>query len=254
MTHKPIVSDDVSDTPVGGAVRKTTQEVICGDCLEVINTLEDNSVDCIIADPPFSSGARQTSSMRARKGLVRSDWQEKWFGTDNLSSLGFLFFMRGVLLSSFQKIKESGHIYLFIDWRNYPLLFQVMESAGFRVNNLIVWDKVHFGMGTNYRNQHELIIFASKGQPKESNNHSLSNVISIKRVRSEIHPTEKPVELLEKFVENSTNEGEVILDMFAGSGSTLVAAKKKGRNFIGIEISPEYCEIARQRLQQQTLL
>jgi site-specific DNA-methyltransferase (adenine-specific) len=193
--------------------------------------------------------------MRAKKGMNRGEkWEKEWFGTDNLSSLGFMFFMRGILLATYQKLKVGGHIYCFIDWRNYPLLFQIMESAGFRVNNMIVWDKVHFGMGTNFRNQHELILFASKGMPKPCNNRGLGNVMSVKRTRSDVHPTEKPLELIAELIKTSSANNDTVYDPFMGSGTTARACMDLGRNYIGSEISAEYCKIAESRLRQDVLL
>jgi site-specific DNA-methyltransferase (adenine-specific) len=220
-----------------------------GDCIDVLSTIDNESVDCFMSDPPYSSGARQTSTMRARKGMLRADkWKEDWFGTDNASSYGFMFFMRGVMLSAMNKCKTGAHIYSFIDWRNYPLLFGVFESAGVRVNNMIVWDKEIFGMGTNYRNQHELIIFGSKGAPAESQRLDIPNVISSRRVRQDSHPTEKPVGLMEILISVSTKEGDTILDPFMGSGTTGVAAVKMGRGFIGIEADPEHFKTAERRI------
>jgi len=195
--------------------------------------LDDESIDLIISDPPYSSGARQTSQLRQRKGMLRSEkFHEQWFGTDNLSTAAFMFFMRGITLQSFQKMKPGGHMYLFIDWRNYPLLVNVLETAGWRINNLLVWDKEIFGMGTNFRNQHELVIFCSKGHPKECNRHDLANVLRSKRVKQENHPTEKPEYLISHFVDMSSSEGDIVLDPYAGSGTTAFACRELGRKFI----------------------
>jgi len=224
-------------------------QIVCGDCLEVMKTLPDESVDLTIADPPYSSGARQTNQMRVRDGMNRANkWQGQWFGTDNLSSYGFMFFLRGLALSLFQKSKMGAHFYCFIDWRNYPLLFGSVESAGWRVNNLLVWDKQIFGMGDNYRNQHELIIFASKGKPHECNRKDVSNILRVKRITVEEHPTEKPIELIEKMVGMSSSVGDFVVDPFIGSGTTAVVCARLRRNYFGIDISPEYCEIAQKRL------
>jgi len=215
-----------------------------------MKTLPDNSVDAVVTDPPYSSGARQTNQLRARKGMLRSEkWKEEWFGTDNLSSYGFMFFMRGLLLSTFEKCKPGAHLYIFIDWRNYPLLSGVLESAGWRINNMIVWDKEIFGMGANYRNQHELIVFCSKGAPKKSYRHDVPNVIGSKRIRQVTHPTEKPIDLINTFLSVSTQEGDTVLDPFMGSGTTGAACVQAKRHFIGIEIDPTYFDIATRRIE-----
>jgi len=220
-----------------------------GDCLEILSTLEAGSVDAVITDPPYSSGARQTNQLRARGSMLRGEkWENEWFGTDNLSSVGFIFFMRGLALSLFDKCKYGAHLYIFIDWRNYPLLYQVIESAGWRVNNLLVWNKEIFGMGDNYRNQHELVILASKGTPGKCYRHDIPNVIDSKRVKQTNHPTEKPVDLIELFLQVSTQPNDIVLDPFMGSGTTGVACAQLGRRFLGCEISPEYFTIAQKRI------
>lgn len=181
--------------------------------------------------------------------MLRAEkWQNEWFGTDNLSTSGFMFFMRGVTFSLFQKAKVGTHFYCFIDWRNYPVLVNTIESTGWRINNLIVWDKEYFGMGRDYRNQHELVIFASKADPKPANRHDIANIIRVKRQKQDFHPTEKPVQLLKTMIEMSSNENEVVLDPFAGSGSTLMAAQELRRKWIGIDINPEYIKAATERL------
>jgi len=223
------------------------------DLMEGLNELDNESIDCIIIDPPYSSGARQTNQLRGKKGMNRGEkWINNWFGTDNLSTNGFMFFMRGAMMLAFEKAKPSSHAYIFIDWRNYPLLVNILESSGWRVNDMIVWDKKHFGMGYQYRNQHELVVFCSKGNPKKCNHHNIGNVISCKRIQTD-HPTEKPLELIEKFVLMSSNEGDVVLDFFMGSGTTAIASKKHNRNFIGFEISKKYVEMAEKRLNQEVL-
>jgi len=225
-----------------------------GDCLEILPTLEDGSIDTIITDPPYSSGARQSNQLRSRGAMLRGEkWQEEWFGTDNLSSIGFMFFMRGVSLLLFNKCIPGGHLYTFIDWRNYPLLYQIKESAGWRINNLIVWNKKIFGMGNNYRNQHELIIYASKGSANECHRHDVANIINSKRVRQDNHPTEKPLSLIKTLLSVSTKEGDIVLDPFMGSGTTGVACVQLNRNFIGIEIDENYFNLSEKRIKEAQL-
>lgn len=219
-----------------------------GDCIEIMQHIEH--VDLIIIDPPYSSGARQTNQLRSRGAMIRCEkFQNEWFGTDNCSTNAFMFFMRGCAVLSFQKLKSGAHFYSFIDWRNYPILSNVLESAGIRINNLIVWDKEFFGMGNNYRQQHELVIFGSKGQPKDCNMHNLSNVIRSKRKKQENHPTEKPINIYEDFIKMSTDEGDLVVDFFMGSGTAAAACERLKRKWIGIEISEPFCEDIAKRIE-----
>jgi site-specific DNA-methyltransferase (adenine-specific) len=229
-------------------------QLYLGDCLEIMPELAAGSVDAVVTDPPYSSGARQSNQMRARGAMLRSDkWEKAWMGTDNLSSYGFAFFMRGLLLACFEKCRDGAHLYSFIDWRNYPLLFGVAESAGWRVNNMLVWDKEIFGMGNGYRNQHELVLLCSRGAPSDYMRHDLPNVLSSRRVKQDAHPTEKPASLIGIMLSASSAPGSLVLDPFMGSGTTGVACVQTGRRFIGIEIDPGYFDIAKKRISEAQL-
>ncbi len=221
-------------------------QIIHGDCIEVIQGFPDFSIDCMIVDPPYSSGARQDAGKTTRGSMMRGNKFE-WFSHDNMSTLGFQWFIRHLLIRLKPKLKPNAAAYMFIDWRQYPTLSQIIESTGFRINNLIVWDKTYFGMGSHYRNQHELISFFSNGAPIKPKRHDIPNIIKIKNIpiTKRRHPTQKPYELIKVFIEVSTEKGDVILDPMCGSGASCVAAKLLGRNYVGIDINPEYVEISK---------
>jgi DNA modification methylase len=218
-----------------------------GDCLEVMATMSDASVDTIVADPPYSSGTRREAAKTLRaKTMIRGDRQ--WFGTDSLTTNGFVWLMRGFALECRRLLKDGGHLFVFIDWRMMPALSGAIESADLRPMSLIVWDKGHFGMGAHFRNQHELILHFAKGDPRPALRHDVANVIRQKSDRDSEHPTEKPVALLWQLISTVTPPGGVVLDPFAGSGSTLVAAREADCEGIGIEREAEYVAIAEARL------
>jgi len=140
----------------------------------------------------------------------------------------------------------------FYRWDVGDIFRQELANTKFILKSEIVWDKIIHGMGDlagAFAPQHENILFATKGRYEFSGNRP-TTIVRHRRVLPEelVHPAEKPVGLLGKLIHAITITGEVVLDPFCGSGTTCVAAKMLGRNYIGIDISEEYCEIARQRL------
>lgn len=218
-----------------------------GDCLGVLADVEQ--AHAVITDPPYSSGARTTAQMRGRGGMSRKDdWNDNPLPNDRLSVTGFTWLMRQVGLEAERVLVEGGSFLSFIDWRQYPTLYGCIESCNLQITNLVVWDKEVFGMGNGFRNQHELVLHASKGTARVFDR-SVPNVIGSKRISSsDLHPTEKPVGLLEEFVRVCTDVGEVVLDPFMGSGTTGAACVKNGRAFIGIELDERYFDVACERI------
>ncbi len=223
-----------------------------GDCRDILPQLE--SVDLVLTDPPYCSGARRDADRQVRGAMLRSLEDEDWFSNDAMTTWGFEWFLRSMLTQLRPRLLKGSHLYFFTDWRMQPVLYAMLESCGFRVNHSLVWDKGHFGMGAYWRNQHEHIVFASLGMPNEMLDHGRGSVLTCRAVSpdSRIHPTEKPIELIREII--TAVPGDLILDPFMGSGTTLRAAKDLGRRAIGIEIEEKYCEIAVKRLAQEVLL
>lgn len=222
--------------------------IINGDCLEEIMKMPDGSVDALVTDPPFSSGTREANKTM-RNSMIRSD-DAKWFGSDNMSTDGFGYLIRSCAKEWRRILKDGGTALVFIDWRMQAIVSSAIESADLRKIGLIVWNKTFFGMGSGFRNQHELVLHFSKNKPSPVNRKDCGNVIDCKPIRGGVHPTEKPVELLSRMIDVVTRSGETVVDPFMGSGSTGVACVQLGRKFIGIEREAEYCDIARTRISE----
>lgn len=220
-----------------------------GDCLDVLRSMPDVSVDAVVTDPPYCSGARTAAAVTNRGGMSRGEkWKSKPLDSDQMTSTGFVWMMRHVARESLRVLKPGGWFVSFIDWRQYPALYGAVETTNLRVCNMVVWDKASFALGNGFRNQHELALVATKGVGIP-HNRSTGNVIQAKRLpKSEIHPTEKPANLMAQILNVVAPAGGVVLDPFAGSGTTGVAAMREGMRFVGVEREPEYAEIARARI------
>ena len=149
--------------------------------------------------------------------------------------------------------KLDAHIYIFCSYHNVDIFKQEIEKYR-KLKNILIWEKNNTGMGDlegDYAPKYEMVLFASNGKRKLNNGRD-PNIIKARRTQNEHHPTEKPIDLMEYFIAKSTQVGDTVLDTFAGSGSTLIAAKNLQRRFIGFEIDDEYCETIQKRLQHTT--
>lgn len=223
-----------------------------GDCRDAIAEIPAG-VDLVVTDPPYASGARRDADRQVRGAMLRSMEDADWFSHDAMTAWGFSWFIRSVFSDLRPKLSNGAHVYAFIDWRQTPNLYGMLEATGYRVNQCLVWAKPHFGMGSYWRNQHENIVFASNGQPKAMLNRGMGSVITAAAVspESRVHPTEKPVALLVALIRGVP--GGLVFDPFCGSGTTLAAARLAGRRAIGVELEERYCEIAAKRLAQGAL-
>ena len=214
-------------------------QIICGDCLEVMREFPDNCIDLLVTDPPYSIGTTSTGNKGSwmDNNLIRPFF-EMW--TDEIYRL----------------LKSEGEFYINTDWRTYSFIYPIIVQK-MRVSNCIVWDYEWIKAGSHYRFSHEFIIYGQKNEGKKRKfNASGRDVWRIPPINFTIdkhHPAEKPLALVSKMIENSSKEGDIILDTFAGSGTTAVACKKLSRKFIGIEIDKKYIVVAEKRLKQEVL-
>lgn len=221
-----------------GHIHIQENSVIHGDSLTVLRQMEPESVDAIITDPPY--------------GI---DYHTKGTGaTIKNDKAPFIWF----LYDAFRVLKSGasgqGTLVCFTRWDVEQTFIDAMKIAGFLVKSEIIWDKVMHGMGdckAQFAPTHENIIFAVKGKFSFPGSRP-KDVISFHKLSGSqmIHPTEKPVGLLTSLVTSVTKPGDLILDPFAGSGSTLIAAKKTGRRFIGIEMDETYYQKAARRIEE----
>lgn len=214
--------------------------IIRGDCLEVMKEMEDSSIDLILTDPPYGMD-------------YQSSWRTEKF--DKISDDNNLDWIPEFLKESYRILKNNTHIYIFCNEYSIGQWRKELKEAGFTIKRMLVWVKNNHTSGDlegDYANKTEYIMFAHKGRRKLNGSRS-NNVWNVDRAVCENHPTVKPIPLLMFLIEKSSEEGDLILDPFAGSGTTGRACKDLHRNFILIEKEPKYVEVCKLRLQQQSL-
>ncbi len=234
-----------TSTDTVGFVKKYYQHggitIYHGDCREILPNLV-RCVDLVLTDPPFFMPATHYQS--------RVRYQRAWSDTSILAA-----FWGVVLDAALPTLKQTGHFIAFCNGDSYPVFYPEMYRR-FDYLKCLVWDKGHVGLGRVWRNQHELAI-AGRWDTSEFNEDGKlrADVFGFKATPSanREHPVEKPVQMLRWLIEPTAPMGGCVLDPFAGSGSTLVAAKSLGLRAIGIEGEEHYCEIAAKRLEQEVL-
>lgn len=226
--------------------------VLIGDAVAATLMLDDASVDAIITDPPYCSGGiSEASRTRAIGQGLRSENLRRfgWFTGDNMGTAGLAFLLRVLAFESVRVVKPSGSLIVFADWRMLSTVQPAIESAGLRFQNLLIWNKGSMGMGSGFRLQHECALHFTYGDP-EYHTADVANIGTYARVPSDerVHQAQKPVGLLREYVRVVCPPGGVVLDWFAGSSTTGVAALVEGRRYIAVDRDLEHAETSAQRL------
>ncbi|MFA0087436.1 site-specific DNA-methyltransferase [Vibrio sp. 10N.261.51.F12] len=199
------------------------------DAVEWLSTLPDTSVDLLITDPPYESLEKHRKIGTTTRLKVSKSSSNQWFEifeNERFESL---------IAQIYRVLKKNAHFYLFCDQETMFLIKPLAEQAGFKFWKPIIWDKVSIGMGYHYRARHEYILFFEKGKRK-LNDLGIPDILTHKRVYRG-YPTEKPVPLMETLISQSSNENELVVDPFFGSGATLIAANNLKRKAYGNDIS-----------------
>mgnify|MGYP000390796407 CR=1 FL=1 len=209
-----------------------------GDCLDVLRSMPDASVDAVVTDPPYGM---------AFQSAWRTDKAERFDQIAN-DDAPFVWF----LADAARIIKPGGCLICFCRWDSAEAFRLAIGWAGLSVKSQLVWDRVAHGMGdlkASAGPQHDTVWFATKGRyafhgtrPKSILRHQRPHGDALR------HPNEKPLSLMVSLVQDYVPPGGTVVDPFTGSGSTAEACVQTGRNFIGIELDPGYCEIARRRI------
>ena len=236
--------------------------LMCGDATnvsQVENLMNGDKADMVFTDPPYNTGMTSESQKGSGglwKGTKGSTWLSHMFN-DSYTAGEWEIFISSFIHSYWKIMKDNSVSYICLDWRrNHELIFHI-EECGFKRSNLIVWDKVVHGLGSDYKYTHEFINVCKKGNPKldtHQGDREYSDVWHIQRAmgKNENHATAKPIELMERAIRHASNKNYIVADLFGGSGSTLIACEKTNRKCYMMEISPQYCDIIIKRWEDFT--
>ncbi|MBR9706779.1 site-specific DNA-methyltransferase [Candidatus Pacearchaeota archaeon] len=207
-------------------------QIINGDCQEVMRQMPNNCIDLIITDPPYGDDTGY-------------GWNNKKIKNNKNPLVNCQ-----ALVECYRVLRKNATLYNFTNWKHYPFLVEfIMKYTNFKIRHVIVWKKHNFGLGWAFRHQYELILVLEKGKPKY-NLKNFSDVQTCSHINhdKENHPHQKPVDLIVKMLEHSSKEGDIVLDPFCGSGSVCMACEQTGRRWIGVELDEEWVGVAEARV------
>ena len=258
--------------------------VINQDCIEGMKTLEDNTVDLIIADPPYnlSKGGEWKWDNSVKLAGMGGNWNKVMESWDNMSLSEYFAFTITWLTEAQRILKPTGSMWIFGTYHNIGIINVVCQLLNIEIINEVIWYKGNAFPNLSGRRltaSHETILWCNKGGKKReyyfdydySKNGNfdydflkqpgkqmrtvwdISNNKEKRELEYGKHPTQKPLRILKRMIQLSSREGDIMLTPFLGAGSECVAAKELGRNYLGYEIDPQYVDITHKRLENAIL-
>lgn len=241
------------------SIEELRNQILCGDVLEKLKKIPDQSVDLVVTSPPYNLKNSSGNGMKDGRG-------GKWANAelingykhhdDNMPHDMYVAWQKACLTEMMRILKDDGAIFYNHKWRVQKGLIQDRQDivGDFPVRQIIIWKRkggINFNAGY-FLPTYEVIYMITKPKFKLAKGaNRFGDVWEIGQAKGIDHPAPFPVELIERVI-SSTN-AQIVLDPFMGSGTTAIAAKKLDRDYIGIEISPEYCDYAKERIEQETM-
>ncbi len=265
-------------------IAKLTNKIICAEAIELLQKLPENSIDLILADPPYNlSKGNQlgwAGSSQELKGFG-GKWDKVMESWDNMPLIDYFNFTYSWLKEAKRVLKPSGSIWIFGTYHNIGVINMIFQIIGVEIINEVVWYKRNSFPNLSGRRltaSHETLLWGHTGEKKRKyffdydrskEFHEASDLMKQKdkqmrtvwdipnnKDREEIkygkHPTQKPLKICKRIISLASKEGDLVLSPFAGAGTECLAAKELNRKYIGIELDPVYVEIANKRLSKST--
>jgi adenine-specific DNA-methyltransferase len=212
-------------------IEKFINRILLGDCIQVMGQMPEESVDCIVTDPPY------LCHFQSRDGrTVANDDRDDWLAP--------------AFAQMYRVLKPDRFCVSFYGWHRVDAFFAAWKAAGFTPVGHLVFVKRYASKERYVAYSHESAYLLAKGNP-ETPHMMLRDVLEWQYTGNERHPTEKPVMTMKLLVEAFSQPGEIVLDPFVGSGTTAVAAKHLGRRYIGMDIEPVYAQQAQERVRRE---
>ncbi|HCE4999480.1 TPA: site-specific DNA-methyltransferase [Vibrio parahaemolyticus] len=220
-------------------------------CIEMMKSMSDECVDLLLTDPPYkiTQGGR---SKKVARNEVKGIFDRNRLGSRN----GKLFQHNDIKFSdwlpeAYRVLKDGSHAYVMVNDKNMQELLNEASNVGFKLHNILVWKKNNATPNRWYMKNSEFIVMFRKGKAKVINDCGSTSVFEIDNIRGDrLHPTQKPVELFEKLILNSTMPGQVVFEPFSGSGSCLVACQNTGRHCVSAELDKAYFDVSVMRVKE----
>ena len=226
------------------------------DCLEGMEQIPNESIDLVVTDPPYKTTSRGNAGNSGGMLQKKINMKGKVFKHNDIDPKVYI-------PEIFRVLKDGSHFYIMTNHINLQNMLNICTENGFHFIKSLIWNKGNKIMGQFYMSQFEYILFFRKGKGKKINKCGTADILNIPNKKTKgsdgknLHDTEKPVELMKVLIENSSQENQIVLDPFMGSGTTAIACINTNRNYIGFEIDPDYYEAALERMrihmQQQTI-
>jgi DNA modification methylase len=240
--------------------------LLCGDARDAegyATLLRGEPPRLVFTDPPYNVPIRGHAS-----GLGRVKHGDFAMAAGEMTEEAYVDFLRGTLGCMTDALVDGGIAFVCIDWRHVEQAIRASKLVRLALKNICVWVKSNGGMGTFYRSRHEFVLVLKKGDAPHVNTFGLGDtgryrtnvweyagVNTFRAGRLEelsLHPTVKPVALVADAIKDCSRRRDLILDPFAGSGTTIVSAEKTGRRARAMEIDPHYCDVIVRRWQTYT--
>jgi len=254
LNEAEIVEDEAPPLPTEAKTKQGDlyilgdHRLLCGDATKIDDVerlMDGQKADMVLTDPPYNTGM---------EGKTGSTWLSHMFN-DSYTPEQWETFLSDTFTNYYAVTKGDAAFYVYIDWRRVADIRRHMEKL-LHVSNVIVWDKIVHGLGSDYKYTYELIVVGKKGKPeiRSHTNDEYRDIWHIQRKvgKNEDHATAKPIELCARPIRHASKQDDIVIDLFGGSGSTLIACEQLNRKCYMMELDPKYCDVIVSRWEKLT--